>query len=74
MHCFLATLIDWLTSHPKITFGIGYFFMAGISTMPHPGAPMSWLTVYTWFYDWLQAVLPQKFHSTLPLPPPIPKA
>lgn len=69
MHCFLSTLIEWFTTHPKISFTLGYALAAGVSTLPHPGVPMSWLIVYTWLYDWAQAILPQKFHSSLPYPP-----
>lgn len=31
---------------------LGLLLTAGISTMPQPGAKLSWLTLYTWIYDW----------------------
>jgi hypothetical protein len=77
MHCFLSTLIDWFTTHPKISVTLGYIGAAGVNTAPRPGAPVSGLTIYTWLYDWAGAILPQKAHSSLPVPPtpsPIPKA
>lgn len=68
MNC-VCLVIAWFTLHPKISIALAYAAAAGVSTLPHPGAPMSWLTVYTWLYDWAQAILPQKFHSSLSFPP-----
>lgn len=32
---------------------LGLVATAGISTMPPPGSPINWRTLYTWLYDWL---------------------
>jgi hypothetical protein len=66
----ILMFIEWLNAHPKITIGIYYAIAAGVITMPHPGVPCSWLTAYTWLYDWLQAILPQKFQRVVPAPTP----
>ena len=31
---------------------------AAAKCMPKPGSPFSWLTIYTWFYDTTQAIIP----------------
>jgi hypothetical protein len=38
--------------------GIIAVVVAAIKCMPKPGSPLSWLTIYTWFYDTAQAAVP----------------
>ena len=68
-----------LLTHAE-AYGVGVvaFLFAVGKSMPRPGSPFSWLTLYTWLYDSVQAVLPVPRSSggpistTVPIPPVTP--
>jgi len=50
----------------------GLLFVALVYNMPKPGTPFTWLTIYTWLYETLQAFLSVRspHPPTPPVPPP----
>lgn len=52
MNC--PPLVEFLSNHK---FVVGLVATAGIITMPSPGSPLNWKTLYQWFYDWVHQFL-----------------
>jgi hypothetical protein len=38
--------------------GLVVFLVAAATSMPKPGTPCTWGTIYTWLYETIQSILP----------------
>ena len=62
--------------------GLVAFLISAAKCMPKPGSSLSWLTLYTWIFDSIQAVIPVPRSSvssnsvpvnSAPVPPTLPE-
>jgi hypothetical protein len=70
----LDTIFQSIASHlTAYGVGSGVLVLAAATTMPKPGTPLTWGTLYQWFYETIQTALPVNRGprpSTIPQPVP----